>query len=77
MVTVCWPHWKVLLTFLNMVMVYLHYFLNRWEVQATPPKPGFKVTAHDAIPEPLGAKLLWNDTASYCFPCLRSKKRLS
>jgi len=46
------------------------------EVQATSPKPGFNVTVHDAIPEQLGAKWLWNDTASYCFCCLRSKKRL-
>jgi hypothetical protein len=48
-------------------------------VQATPPQPGFHNTVHDAIPETLPdlGQRLWNDTASFCFCGLRSKKRLS
>jgi hypothetical protein len=51
MVTVFWPHWKVLLTFLNMLIC---FSWSIWEVQATSPEPGFSITEHDAIPEKFG-----------------------
>jgi len=41
---------------LNIVIVVLRKVLGvNWEVQATPPEPGFAITVHDAIPEKLRA----------------------
>jgi hypothetical protein len=48
MVTVWEPHWKVLLTLLNMLMAFISW--SNVEGVGRLPKPGACMAEHDAIP---------------------------
>jgi hypothetical protein len=57
MVTVCWPHWKVLVTLLNMLMGFLLWATQQnwraaWRADHLH-KTRKHNPEHDAIPEPL------------------------
>ena len=69
-VTVFWPHWKVFVTLLNMLIIFSWSF---WEVRATSPEPGLSITEHDAIPEKFGLNLYGMTQLRSVFACSEVK----